>query len=207
MAVTDPLQPEQAPEEAQALFEKIKDLYETAEVPTEFRMMGWVPPFAGDAFQNQQQYIKNSEGALTHPQREALALATSAANNCKSCVRSHAHACQEAGWSEGQVAEILAVTATAAMYNVFYKFQHGVSDDGLAKTKPMLRAHTWHKTSLDATLTELIAILVSVINSCDYCIDAHTHKALNAGVTREQIQEAMRLSATMTAFNQYFRIQ
>ena len=208
MPVTDAIAPDQAPAEAQKLFEQIKSAFGTDEVPTEYRMMGQVPAFAGDAFQNMRQQIReDGAGPLDQPTREALALAASVANNCKSCTRAHAQACQAAGWSEAQVAEILSVTATAAMYNTFYKFQHGVSDEDLTATKPRLRAHTWRGTSLDTELVELIALLVSVINSCDHCIEAHTQKALDAGVSREGIQHAMRIASVMTAFNTYFRAQ
>jgi alkyl hydroperoxide reductase subunit D len=207
MPVTEALPPDQAPEATRQVFEKIKQAEGKDQVPIEFQMMGHVPAFAGDAFANQQKYLNDGNTVLTLAQREALALATSSANDCKSCVRAHVKACQDAGWSETEVAEILAVAANAAMYNTFYKFQHGVSDEALSQTKPMLRAHTWRNTSLDDGLVELIAVIVSVINSCDYCIDAHTQKALDAGVPREQLQEAMRLSSMMTAFNAYFRIQ
>jgi len=207
MPITEPLTPDQAPTESQDTFAKIKEAQGTDEVPVEFRMMGEVPAFLGDAFANRQQYLDDGDEALTHAQREALALATSVANTCKSCTRAHAESCKQAGWSTAEVAEIMAVSATGAMYNFFYKFRDAVRDERLSAMKPQLRAHTWRGTSLDPVLVELIAIIVSVVNTCHHCIDAHTQKAQEAGATPAQIEAAIRLAATMTAYNTYFRTQ
>jgi alkyl hydroperoxide reductase subunit D len=207
MPVTPPLNPGDAPSESQSTLEQVKGENGNGEVPTEYQMMAHVPAFLGDAHANRQKYVDHGSEALTHPHREALALATSVANNCKSCTRAHAQACEQAGWSEAEVAEIVAVASTGAMYNFFYKYRDAVSDEHLKGIKPMLRAHTWRGTSLDTVLVELIATIVSVVNSCHHCIDAHTNKALEAGATHEQIEAAIRLAAAMTAYNTYFRSQ
>jgi alkyl hydroperoxide reductase subunit D len=207
MPVTPPLDPEQAPEAAQKTLAKIQRQADGDGVPTEFKMLAHAPAFLDDAYANRRKYLDEGTGPLDHPRREALALAVSVANGCKSCVRSHAEHCRSLGFTESQVAELIAVAGTGAMYNVFYKFTHSVGDDALSAIKPMLRAHTWSHTSLDNVLVELIAVVVSVINSCDYCIEAHTNKALDAGASRDQIAEAVRIAAVMTAYNTYFRTQ
>jgi AhpD family alkylhydroperoxidase len=43
------------------------------------------------------------------------------------------------------------------------------------------------KTSLDASLRELIKIRVSQINGCSYCIDLHTKDARKMGETEQRI--------------------
>jgi alkyl hydroperoxide reductase subunit D len=207
MPVTPPLSPDQAPEAAQKTLAQIKQAGDGEQIGTEYQMMAHAPAFLADAHANREKYVDEGTGALSEADREALALATSVANACKSCVRAHAKACEEAGWSQQEIAEIIAVASTGAMYNFFYKFRDAVDDERLSQIKPMLRAHTWRGTSLNTVLVELIAVLVSVVNSCHYCIDAHTKKAIEAGATHEQIEDAMRLAAVMTAYNTYFRSQ
>jgi AhpD family alkylhydroperoxidase len=56
---------------------------------------------------------------------------------------------------------------------------------------------------LDGKTKELIAIAVSAVNGCDYCIEAHRALALKAGVTDEEITAAIEIAAMMSAFNNF----
>lgn len=51
--------------------------------------------------------------------------------------------------------------------------------------------------ALDAGTKELLALIVAVTRECDGCIVAHTRGAVRAGVTREQIAEAMGVAIMM----------
>ncbi len=56
---------------------------------------------------------------------------------------------------------------------------------------------------LDPKTKELIAIAVSAVNGCAYCVDAHRAIALQAGVTEEEISAALEVAAMMSAFNTF----
>jgi AhpD family alkylhydroperoxidase len=56
---------------------------------------------------------------------------------------------------------------------------------------------------LDVKTKELIAIAVSAVNGCAYCVDAHRAIALQAGVTDEEISAALEVAAMMSAFNTF----
>ncbi len=56
---------------------------------------------------------------------------------------------------------------------------------------------------LDPKTKELIAIAVSAVNGCDYCVDAHRAIALQAGVTDDEITAAIEVGAMMSAFNNF----
>ena len=45
----------------------------------------------------------------------------------------------------------------------------------------------------------LIALAVSTVRHCPYCIDAYTNKCLSLGVTREEMMEAVHVGAAMSA--------
>jgi len=46
---------------------------------------------------------------------------------------------------------------------------------------------------------ELIAIAIACTTQCPYCLDVHTRNAKKAGATREEVAEAVFLSAALRA--------
>ena len=207
MPVVPPLSPENAPESTQAIYERIKDTIGKGQVPLGYQMMGNVEPFLQDSYMNYKKFIAEGAGKLDAKQRAAIALATSSAMNCVHCVKHHSKNSQEAGWTAQQVAEILAVVATCTMYNSYYRFKDLAGDEAFRHLTPGLRAFTFQKTSLGDELVELINVVVSNINNCHFCTTGHVNKALAVGVTHEQIEEAIKVSSTMAAFNTFHRTQ
>jgi AhpD family alkylhydroperoxidase len=51
--------------------------------------------------------------------------------------------------------------------------------------------------ALDAKTKELIALAIPVASRCDGCIAFHTHDALHAGATRQEIAEAVGVAVLM----------
>jgi AhpD family alkylhydroperoxidase len=52
---------------------------------------------------------------------------------------------------------------------------------------------------LDAKTHELIALAVAVTTRCDGCISVHAKKAMELGVTREEIAEALSVAINLNA--------
>ncbi len=50
---------------------------------------------------------------------------------------------------------------------------------------------------------ELIAIAVSAVNGCQYCLSAHKMLGKKAGLTEEEVAEALAIAATMSAYNNF----
>ena len=207
MPVIPPVKPEEAPENIEKIYQRIRDTIGDGEVPTAFQQRGHVEAFLQDSYMNHKSVLSADDKTLSRAAREALALATSSAMGCSSCVKAHAQECEEAGWSSQQVAEILSVTATCAMYNVYYKFRDLSGDESFKGFSGKLRAHTFQKTSLEPWLVELINVVVSNIMGCPMCTAGHTKKALELELTREQVDEAIKVSAVMASFNVFHRTQ
>lgn len=53
--------------------------------------------------------------------------------------------------------------------------------------------------ALDEKTKQLIAVAVAHVTQCPYCIRAHTTGALNKGASKEEIMEAIWVSAEMRA--------
>ncbi len=45
----------------------------------------------------------------------------------------------------------------------------------------------------------LIALAVATVQRCPYCIDSYTNQCLSAGITREEMMEAVHVGAVMMA--------
>ncbi len=61
----------------------------------------------------------------------------------------------------------------------------------------------YNKATGAGKLTErekaLIALAVSAVRHCPYCIDAYTNKCLSLGVSSDEMMEAVHVGASMTA--------
>ncbi len=207
MPVTPPLDLEQAPPSTQKIYDRIKETIGNGKVSTGFQMMGHAEAYLQDSYMNYRKFVHDGAGRLDALQREAIVLATSSAMNCHFCVRSHAKTAMKAGFTEQQIAEILSVTATCAMYNTYYKFRDLAGDSTFEGFSVGLRAHTFAKNSIGQETTELINIVVSNINNCPKCTAGHVKKALELGLTHEHIDEAIKVSATMASFTTFHRTQ
>lgn len=56
---------------------------------------------------------------------------------------------------------------------------------------------------LDPKTKELIAVAVSAVNGCEYCLSAHRGAAKAAGVTDEEITAAIEVAAMMSLYNNF----
>lgn len=208
MPVVPPLAPEAAPESTKSIYNRIAETIGDGKVSLGYQMMGHVEPFLQDSYMNYRKFVHDGAGKLDARQRAAIVMATSSAQNCSHCVRHHAKEIVAAGsLTEQEVREVLAVTATCAMYNTYYKFKDLAGDAKFEAFSVGLRAHTFLKSTLGQPLVELINIVVSNIHGCPTCTSGHVKKALELGLTHDQIDEAMKVSATMVSFNTFHRTQ
>jgi len=208
MPVSPPIKPEDANDGVQKTYNRIKETFGEGEVPTGFQMMAQCEPLLADSYMNYRKFVVDGDGLLDDKQRKAIALATVSAMNCVHCVRSHSKEAVAKGiMNEQEVQDVLGVTATCAMYNTYYKFKDMAGDDKFEAMTPGLRAHAFQRTTLDDATVELINIVVSNINGCLKCTSGHVAKSLQLGLTHEQIDSAMKISATMSAIATFHRTQ
>jgi alkyl hydroperoxide reductase subunit D len=99
-------------------------------------------------------------------------------------------------------ADVLGAKAAAAimgMNNVYYRFLHLV-EDGEYQTMPArLRMNVIGSPGIDKLDFELISLAVSAVNGCGLCITSHEKKLRAHDVSRESIQSAVRIAATIHA--------
>jgi lipoyl-dependent peroxiredoxin subunit D len=92
-----------------------------------------------------------------------------------------------------------AAAAIMGMNNIYYRFLHLV-EDGEYQTMPArLRMNVIANHGIDKIDFELISLAVSAVNGCGLCVTSHEKKLRSHDVSREAIQSAVRIAATVHA--------
>jgi alkyl hydroperoxide reductase subunit D len=92
-----------------------------------------------------------------------------------------------------------AAAAIMGMNNIYYRFLHLV-EDGEYQTMPArLRMNVIGNHGIDKLDFELISLAVSAVNGCGLCVTSHEKKLRSHDVSREAIQSAVRIAATIHA--------
>jgi alkyl hydroperoxide reductase subunit D len=89
--------------------------------------------------------------------------------------------------------------AVMAMNNVYYRFLHLVEDEEYAKLPARLRMNVIGNPGIAKADFELLALAVSAINGCGTCVASHERQLRSHGLTREAVQSAVRIAATVHA--------
>ena len=105
------------------IYEEIKKGFGIPFVPNLFKAMGSNPDHL-EATWNQVKAILLAQGELTRREKELVALAVSATNNCKYCIYAHSAVLKGLGLSEKAVVELMAVVG---LFNHLNKFADGLS--------------------------------------------------------------------------------
>ncbi len=91
-----------------------------------------------------------------------------------------------------------AAASIMAMNNIYYRFTHLVGGD-YATMPAKLRMNVMARPGVDKADFELWSLAVSAVNGCGMCMEAHEKVVRDAGLTKEQVQAAVRIAAVVHA--------
>jgi alkyl hydroperoxide reductase subunit D len=155
-----------------------------------------LPDYAKDLKLNLSSLL--SDNVLTEQQRWGTLLATAlAARNQDLVAAVAADAVQHL--SPAALSAAKAAASIMAMNNIYYRFTHLASDPDYATMPARLRMNVIANPGVDKADFELWSLAVSAINGCGKCIDAHDQVLRKAGVSREAIQQAVRIASVVHA--------
>jgi alkyl hydroperoxide reductase subunit D len=89
--------------------------------------------------------------------------------------------------------------ALMAMNNVYYRSKHLIGDAEYATIPARLRMHGIANHGVDKSDFELWCLAVSAVNGCGTCLESHERVLREAGATRDQVHEALRVAAVVHA--------
>ena len=92
------------------------------------------------------------------------------------------------------------------MNNVYYRFVHLVEDPDYATMRANLRMAVIGRPGVDKIDFELYCLAVSAINACGACVKSHAKTVVDAGLTKESVQSAVRIASVIQAAAQAMRI-
>ena len=92
-----------------------------------------------------------------------------------------------------------AAAAIMGMNNIYYRFLHLVEDSEYQSMPARLRMNVIANHGIDKLDFELISLAVSAVNGCGLCVTSHEKKLRAHEVSRESIQSAVRIAATIHA--------
>jgi len=158
-----------------------------------------IPDYARDLKLNLGSVL-TSAGApgLSESQIWAVALATAIASRNAGFTRG----IEAAAGEHLDAAHLQAARAAAAimgMNNIYYRFLHLVEDAEYQSMPARLRMNILANPGIDKLDFELLSLAVSAVNGCGLCISSHEKKLRAHGYTREMIQSAVRIAATVHA--------
>ena len=160
------------------------------------RIRDALPDYAKDLKLNLSSLL--TDAVLSEQQRWGTLLATALAACNPALVAAVAgEAVQHL--SPAAIAAAKAAAAIMAMNNIYYRFTHLASDPDYATMPARLRMNVIANPGVDKVDFELWSLAVSAINGCGRCIDAHDQVLRKAGVSREAIQQAVRIASVIHA--------
>jgi lipoyl-dependent peroxiredoxin subunit D len=155
-----------------------------------------LPDYAKDLKLNLASLLNDT--VLTEQQRWGSLLATSLAARNPTLI---AAISAEAGahLTPAAVAASKSAASIMAMNNIYYRFTHLASDPDYATMPARLRMNVIANPGVEKADFELWSLAVSAINGCGKCIDAHDQVLRQAGISREAIQQAVRIASVIHA--------
>jgi lipoyl-dependent peroxiredoxin subunit D len=158
-----------------------------------------IPDYARDLKLNLGSVLSTAGApGLSEPQIWTVALASSIAARNVAFTRG----IEAAAGEHLDAAHLQAARAAAAimgMNNIYYRFLHLVEDSEYQAMPVRLRMNVLANPGIDKLDFELLSLAVSAVNGCGLCISSHEKKLRAHGYTREMIQSAVRIAATVHA--------
>jgi alkyl hydroperoxide reductase subunit D len=92
-----------------------------------------------------------------------------------------------------------AAAAIMAMNNIYYRFTHLVGVPDYRGMPARLRMNVIANPGVDKVDFELWSLAVSAINGCGMCLEAHEREVTGKGLSREAVQDAVRIASVVHA--------
>jgi alkyl hydroperoxide reductase subunit D len=158
-----------------------------------------IPDYARDLKLNLGSVLTPSGApGLSEKQIWAVALASAIASRNPELTRD-IEALATAHLDAAYVNGARAAAAIMGMNNIYYRFLHLVDDPEYAQLPARLRMNVIGNPGIDKVDFELLSLAVSAINGCGTCVASHERQLRKHDFTREAVQSAVRIAATVHA--------
>lgn len=158
-----------------------------------------IPDYARDLKLNLGSVLTTSGApGLSEKQIWAVALASAIASRNGELTR-NIEALAAAHLDAAYINGARAAAAIMGMNNVYYRFLHLVEDQEYSQLPARLRMNIIGNPGIEKVDFELLSLAVSAINGCGTCVASHERQLRKHEFTREAVQSAVRIAATVHA--------
>ncbi len=106
---------------------------------------------------------------------------------------------QAAGIEAGVLSDAKAAAILMGMNNVYYRFRHFIEKPSYSQRPARLRMQRIAQVASNKADFELFCLAVSAINGCQTCVQSHEKTVLEAGLSEDQVHDAVRIAAVVQA--------
>lgn len=100
-----------------------------------------------------------------------------------------------------------AAAATMGMNNVYYRALHLMKNEEYRTLRAGLRMNVLANPGVDKGDFELWSLVVSAMNGCGMCLDAHEEELRKRGFTAAQVQMGLKIAAVLNAASVVLRAE
>lgn len=136
---------------------------------------------------------------LTDAQKYGVAIASAHSARTPRLASALTTDAKAAGVTEAVIEDAVAAALMMAMNNVYYRFRHQIGRDAYSQKPARLRMNRLVAVKGTKADFELMCLAVSAINGCQACVQSHEQVVRTAGLSEDQVHDAVRIAATVNA--------
>jgi len=128
-----------------------------------------------------------------------LGLSVAINNNNKPLTQYFTKYAEEQGANAAELAEAAGCASLLASNNVFYRFRHFTQKEKYTQIPARIRMQIMMKPVTSKEFFELMSLVISAVNGCEMCVNAHEDSLIKLGSTEERIFDAVRIGSLITS--------
>ena len=138
-------------------------------------------------------------GALNAAQTWGVGIATAYAARNEKLTKAMLADAKTAGIEDAVLEDAKAAAILMGMNNIYYRFRHLVGKEDYSQKPARLRMMRLNQVTTNKVDFELFCLAVSAVNNCETCIKSHEAVVIEGGLTTDQVHDAVRIGAVITA--------
>ncbi len=128
-----------------------------------------------------------------------LGLSVAINNNNKPLTQYFTKYAEEQGANPAELAEAVGCASLLASNNIFYRFRHFTQKEKYTQIPARIRMQIMARPVTSKEFFELMSLVISAVNGCEMCVNAHEDSLIKLGTAEERIFDAVRIGSLITA--------
>ncbi|MTI30235.1 carboxymuconolactone decarboxylase family protein [Xanthovirga aplysinae] len=180
-----------------------EDLQKDLQLSESFPVLDYLAENDSKYIKDLRVNLKNSIQTETINRKEGLLIALAVAANEKhqALTRAFQQLALEEGASEAEISEAYACASLLATNNVLYRFKHFMKKDSYEHLPVKVKMGIMMRPVLGKEFFELLSTVISAVNGCEMCVNAHEASLSQLGTSEQRIFDATRLGAVVVGLS------